>query len=143
MAQPMPAQRILAIDPGERRTGVAATDWTGTIAVPLARLDHRGMDEIPELLVALVSERETERLLIGVPLGVDGSHGPQAKKVLALVDKLTKRFPQLEICTIDEAHSSDVAHAQLKAAGVKAARRKHHVDSLAALEILRRHLDLA
>lgn len=131
--------RYLAIDPGERRTGLAATDWSGSISVPLERIDHRGMAEIPAQLAPVLAERETEILVVGLPLGADGRRGPQAKKVLKLVEALAKRFPELEIVTTDEAHSSDVAHRQLKDAGIKAAKRRRHVDSLAALEILRRY----
>ncbi len=133
------AERFLAIDPGERRTGVAATDWTGTISIPLERIDHKGFDALPDLLAPVVAERQTQVLVVGIPLGADGQQGPQAMKVQALANKLRARFPDVEVVTMDEAHSSDVAHAQLKSAGIKAAKRRQHVDSLAALEILRRY----
>lgn len=131
--------RFLALDPGERRTGLAATDWTGSISVPLDRIDHKGFAELPDLLEPIVRERDTQVIVVGVPLGAHGETGAQAKKCLALVDALRKRFPDLEVVPMDEAHSSDVAHQQLKDAGIKAAKRRRHVDSLAALEILRRY----
>lgn len=96
------------------------------------------MKELPEHLAAIISERQAEVLVVGVPLSADGRAGPQAKKVLALVAALEKRFPEVVVVTTDEAHSSDVAHMQLKDAGIRAAKRRQHVDSLAALEILRR-----
>ncbi len=134
--------RYLALDPGERRTGLAATDATGTICVPLERIDHIGLQALPPRVADVVRERATEVVVVGVPFGLGGTTGPQAKKVLAFVERLRKELPDIEIATVDEAHSSDVAHAQLKAAGVKAARRRRYADSLAALEILRRHLGL-
>ncbi len=134
----MELTRFLALDVGERRTGVAATDWTGTIVVPLETIHHQGMAELPELLAPLLKERETQVLVVGVPLHGDGSAGPQAQKVLKLAEELQKRFPQVEHRQVDESHSSDVAHQQMKSAGMKAARRRRHADALAAVEILRR-----
>ena len=133
------ATRFLAIDPGERRTGIAATDWTGTISIPLDRIEHRGFKQLPDLLAVLLRARETQVLVVGLPLNLEGQAGPQARKVLELVRVLAERFPQIEVVTANEAHSSDVAHAQLKDAGIKAAKRRRHADSLAALEILRRY----
>ncbi|MAE75583.1 MAG: Holliday junction resolvase RuvX [Planctomycetes bacterium] len=134
----MSARRFLALDVGERRTGVAATDWTGTICVPLDRIDHSGMKELPDRVAPLLAERQSEVLVVGVPLGRDGAAGPQARKVLALVDVLRKRFQDLEIMTVDEAHTTDEAHRLMKDAGIRAARRRRHADSLSALQILRR-----
>ena len=136
------ATRFLALDIGERRTGVAATDWTGTIPLPLPRIDHKKPAELLEAVAAIVSERETQAIVVGVPYGRDGEVGPQAAKILAVVEQLRTRLPETEIRTEDEAHSTDVAHAQLKEQGVKASHRKRFADSLAALEILRRHLRL-
>lgn len=133
--------RCLALDVGERRTGIAATDATGTISVPLERLEHHGLDELPDLVAPILEERRTEVLVVGVPLSVDGSAGPQARKVLALVERLRRRFEDLQVETVDEAHSSDEAHDLLKQAGIKAAKRKKHADSLAALGILQRYLE--
>jgi putative Holliday junction resolvase len=132
------SDRYLALDVGERRTGVAATDYTGTIIVPLETIQHHGMAELPERLAPLLAERETQVLVVGIPLNTDGSVGPQAQKVLNIAEELRKHFPELEHLQVDESHSSDVAHAQMKEAGIKAARRRKHADALAAVEILRR-----
>ncbi len=130
--------RILAIDPGQRRTGLAATDFFGNIAFPLPKLEHRGFEELPRLLAPILEERQAEVLVVGIPLGAQGEMGPQARKVEELVSQLKKRFPDLRIETIDEAMTTDIAHEKLKAAGLKAAQRKKLADSLAALEILER-----
>ncbi len=134
----MSALRILAIDPGERRTGLAATDFLGNIAFPLPKLVHNGFEELPDLLAPLLEERQAEVLVVGIPLNVQGEKGPQALKVQALVEVLRKRFPSLRVETVDEAMTTEIAHAKLKEAGLKAARRKKLADSLAALEILER-----
>lgn len=132
--------RLLALDVGERRTGLAATDQSGKIALPLATLQHKGMAEIPAALAPIIEERKIQLIVLGVPLTTTGEVGPQAKKVLLIREKLVALFPHCRVATIDESHSSDVAHNWLKEAGMKAAKRKKHVDSLAAVEILRRFL---
>jgi putative Holliday junction resolvase len=134
------AKRYLALDPGERRTGLAATDWTGTLNLPLGRLEHASMDEVPELLAPIVAERQTEVIVVGLPLRADGTAGPQAQRVQGLVARLRARFPQQRVVTEDESLTTGEAHEMLKEAGIKAARRKRQADELAALAILRRHL---
>lgn len=139
---PAATKRYLALDVGDRRTGLAATDWTGTICVPLDRLDHENPGEMLDLLAPIVAERQPDVIVVGVPLSMDGSHSPQAEKILAVVADLRKRYPDLEITTMDESHTTDRAHELLKSAGLKAAQRRRFADSIAALEILRRHVGL-
>ena len=134
----MSRPRILAIDPGEARTGLAATDFFGNIAFPLPKLEHRGFGELPDLLAPLLEERQAEVLVVGIPLNAEGGMGAQARKVQELVEVLKKRFAPLPVETIDEAMTTDIAHEKLKSAGLKAAQRKKLADSLAALEILER-----
>ena len=133
--------RILALDVGERRTGLAATDPTGTISVPLPAIEHKGMERLDEALAEVVAEREPELLVVGVPLLLDGGVGSQARKVRAVVDRLKARFPDIQVETVDESLSTDEAHELLKETGLKAARRKRKADSVAALVILQRYLE--
>ncbi|MFQ5506196.1 MAG: Holliday junction resolvase RuvX [Planctomycetota bacterium] len=133
-------RRLLAVDPGERRTGLAGTDPTHTICVPLPTLTHAGMAELPGLLEAVIRERDPEVLVVGLPLLQDGSVGTRARKVLALIEALKARYPGLEVTTVDESLSTRVAHEKLKEAGMKAARRRRKADAGAALEILERYL---
>lgn len=131
-------RRILAVDYGDSRTGLAATDWTGSIAVPLPRLDERDPDALVAAIVDLVRDRETEIVVLGMPLTVDGTAGQRAQKTEAFRQKLAAALP-CPIATIDESHTTDEAHERLKAGGLKAARRKQLADSIAALVILERY----
>ena len=106
----------------------------------MATLQHKGMAEIPDGIADVVKERDIQVIVVGLPLDARGEVGVQAKKVMVVCAALEKKFVDCRVDTVDESHSSDVAHAWLKEAGVKAARRKKHVDSLAAVEILRRWL---
>ncbi len=130
-------KRVLAVDYGGTRTGLAATDWTGTITVPLGKVS--GLDDaaLVQHLVELVRERETQLVVVGMPLLVDGSAGERAKRTEQFRTMLTAALP-CPVATVDESHSTDEAHELLKQGGLKAARRKELADSIAALVILQR-----
>ena len=132
--------RILAVDFGDARTGLAATDWTGSIAVPLPRIDSRDQQEVIRQLLELIAERESEAVVVGLPLTLDGSVGERAQSTQQLVDKLRAATTR-PVATIDESHTTDEAHERLKQGGMKAKKRKDHADSIAALVILERYRD--
>ncbi|HEB54449.1 MAG TPA: Holliday junction resolvase RuvX, partial [bacterium] len=133
-----PKSRLLAVDFGGARTGLAATDWTGTIAVPLPRIDSRDPAEVVRQVLAVAAERDTEGLVVGVPLALDGGVGERAQRTLEFVAAL-RAATDLDVATIDESHTTDEAHERLKAFGMKAKRRKDFADSVAALVILERY----
>ena len=133
-----PPRRILAVDFGDARTGLAATDWTGSIVVPLARIDARDEAAVVRAIVDLVAERETEAVVVGVPLSADGSASPRAQRTLAFVERLRLGLT-VPVATVDESHSTDEAHERLKQGGLKASQRKRLADSTAALVILERY----
>jgi putative Holliday junction resolvase len=137
--------RVLAVDFGERRTGLAATDYTGRILVPLPRIDHRTVDECLAEVVATARDRSTEIAVVGLPLSTSGEIGPRARRTLEFVERLRTELAPcgIEVVTVDETATTDEAHARLKQAGMKAAQRKKLADSLAALVILERHLGLS
>lgn len=130
--------RILAVDYGDSRTGLAATDWTGSITVPLPRIDERDPVALVRAIAAVVDERETEVVVLGMPLCVDGSIGQRAQRTDALRKKLAAAL-SCPVETQDESHSTDEAHERLKQGGLKASRRKQLADSTAALVILERY----
>lgn len=139
MNQPAP-RRILAVDFGDARTGLAATDWTGTIVVPLERIDARDELEVVRAIVALVAERQTEAVVVGVPLSVDGGDTARTHRTRTFAERLRAALT-VPVATIDESHSTDEAHERLKQGGLKASQRKRLVDSTAALVILERYRD--
>lgn len=136
-----PKSRILAVDYGDARTGLAATDWTGIIAVPLARIDSRDRRDVVRKVLEMASERDTQGIVVGLPLTLDGSAGERAQHTQQFVD-LLKKATALPVATIDESHTTDEAHERLKQGGMKAKKRKDHADSISALVILERYRDL-
>lgn len=137
MTQPGP-RRILAVDFGSARTGLAATDWTGSISVPLERIDARDEATVVAAIAELVAERQTEVVVVGVPLSVDGGENQRAQQTRAFTARLAAAL-LVPVTTIDESHSTDEAHERLKQGGLKASQRKRLADSVAALVILERY----
>lgn len=133
-----PRSRILAVDFGDARTGLAGTDWTGAIVVPLPRIDSRDQDEVIRQVVELCAERDAQAVVVGMPLTLDGTAGDRAKRTQEFVGKL-QTATSLPVATIDESHTTDEAHERLKMGGMKAKKRKEFADSVAALVILERY----
>ena len=128
-------KRLLAVDFGDARTGLAATDWTGTICVPLDRIDSRDAAAVATAVAAV--ERETEAIALGMPVSQDGKPNARMER--------TERFRALLVAAVrcpvhavDESHTTDEAHERLKQGGLKASQRKKLADSVAALVILER-----
>lgn len=135
-------KRILAVDYGDARTGLAATDWTGTICVPLERIDARDPAQVAAAVVALVQERQSEAVVVGMPLSADGTNNQRSQRTeqfrLLLLRQLQAAGLACPVHAIDESHSTDEAHERLKTGGLKASQRKKLADSIAALVILER-----
>jgi putative Holliday junction resolvase len=130
-------KRILAVDFGDRRTGLAGTDPTGTLISPLTTLVGLDDQACAAAVAALARERQAEVIVVGVPLAARGEVGARARRTLAFVRQLERVAP-CAVATVDESHTTDAAHEQLKRAGVRAARRKRLADRLAAMAILER-----
>lgn len=132
--------RILAIDYGSKRVGVAVSDPTQTIAVGVATLknDGRLFDE----LRTLVREQDVVRVLVGMPYSEDGRRGSKALEVEQFIERL-KRAVDLQIDTWDESYSSVNAHQVFLETGMKRKKRqeKKRVDEMAARLTLQEYLD--
>jgi putative Holliday junction resolvase len=132
--------RLMALDLGEARIGVALSDESGTLASGLATLRARGPRRDAQQIAALVREHGVKELVVGLPLRLDGSRGPQAEKVLALVERL-RRVTGVPVVTRDERLTSVEAAQRLAEAGVRGRARKERLDQAAACLILQELLD--
>ncbi len=130
------AQRILAVDFGDRRTGLAATDYSGTIALPLGTLEGLAPPVCAQEIGMLARERESQVIVLGLPLTADGKMGERARITLRFKNLLEAAAP-CPVVTTDEALSTNEAHARLH--DMSAARRKRVADRVAALVILERY----
>jgi len=130
--------RYLAIDHGSRRIGLAICDARETIASPLRVLDGR-KDVLAEI-AGIVEAEGVEGIVLGLPLNMDGSEGPQAAKAKAFGEQLGRRIG-LPIHMQDERLSSFGAAEKLESAGLSRAHRRDRLDAVAAAEILQAFLD--
>jgi putative Holliday junction resolvase len=132
--------RVMALDVGDVRIGVALSDETGTLASGLVTLKAVGPRKDAQALAALAREHGVGEVVVGLPLRLDGSLGSQAEKVVAFAERL-RRVLRLPVVTRDERLTSVAAGERLAEAGVKRRQRKARLDQAAAALILQEHLD--
>jgi putative Holliday junction resolvase len=99
--------KVLALDYGRARTGVAVSDPTGTIARPLCVVAEAGNDGLARL-AALIEEHEVERVVVGLPLTLRGERGEQARETETFVEALTG-VTSVPVVTFDERFTTDLA----------------------------------
>ena len=132
-------QRILALDVGEKRIGVAVSDPMGWTAQGVETIFTRGVEKDVARIAELLAEYQTDRLVVGLPRSLSGATGPQAERIMAFVQHLTERGWQVRYQ--DERLTTAQAHRTLIEGDVKRAQRKQVVDKLAATYILQSFLD--
>jgi putative holliday junction resolvase len=125
----------LGIDHGDARIGLAATDDFGILAHPVETIDCRTSDPF-ERISSVCSARRIKRLVLGLPIRMDGSEGDAAHKVRAFGERLHQRLPDLPLVYVDETLTTMSAASKLREAGRNAKRQKAVIDQAAAVEIL-------
>jgi putative Holliday junction resolvase len=131
--------RIMALDLGEKRVGVAVSDELGITAGPLTVLNRRPHQTFLQAVSDLYKEYGVEKIILGLPRNMDGSLGPQAQRVLAMVNELKKIG--LNVDTWDERLSTVAAERVLLEADLSRQKRKQVIDKVAAAYILQGYLD--
>ena len=133
--------RILGIDWGERRVGIALSDESRTIASPHSVV-VRSVSLKKDLgrIAGLVGENGVERVVLGIPMSMDGTRGSAAESVLEIIDKL-QGLLDIPVDTWDERLSTVEAEKVLISGDVSRKKRKGVVDSVAAAIILQAYLD--
>ena len=132
--------RYLAIDLGEKRTGLAVGDDVTGIASPLDVILTSSLEERFRLIKLAVDDQGPDALVVGAPLNMDGTHGPAAKQAQAFADELGKRFG-LPVHLFDERLTSFAADEQMAQSGLTHGQKKARRDALAAAVILRGFLE--
>ncbi|MEA2077300.1 MAG: Holliday junction resolvase RuvX [Candidatus Marinimicrobia bacterium] len=133
-------QRILAIDYGMRRIGLAVSDPLQIIATPLETLRISDFDDGIIQLIALCREYEPETIIMGYPIGTSGDKTDQTKLVDKVIDSL-KAHVKTPIIPWDERYTSLQAKSILQQQGIKVRDDKGMVDQLAARIMLQEYLD--
>ncbi len=133
-------QRILSIDYGRVRHGLAVSDGLGLAAHPLAAMQRSDPERDLRSFRRLVDERDVQRLVIGLPLNMDGSEGGMVREVRRFGEALGQALG-LPIHYEDERLTTDEAEAVLSAQGLRPSERRRLRDSMAAASLLRTVLE--
>jgi putative Holliday junction resolvase len=137
--------RVLALDVGDRRIGVALSDPTGLLATPLTAVDRLGAQpsEFDEIL-RLAQEYEVESIVVGMPVTLAGKLGRQARQVRDFIKELSD-LTDLPVETVDERYSTVQAQRMLNESERRPSRNRNrdrgHLDAAAAAVILQSYLD--
>ena len=132
--------RRLALDIGERRVGVAVSDPSGRVATPLVVLDARELARDDSALRRLVEDYEPGEIVVGLPLTLAGTEGPQAGNVRTTVRRLVEPLG-VPVVYHDERLSSAAAERAMAEAGADSRARRGSVDMVAAAVLLQSYLD--
>jgi putative holliday junction resolvase len=132
--------RILALDHGTVRIGVALSDELKMLASPLEFIPAEPWDAFLQRLQQIIAEKQVERILVGMPRNMDGSYGPATEKVRAFLEQL-RAVITVPIQTVDERLSSVHAQKLLQQSGVKSRQQRGKVDQMAAAILLQSYLD--
>lgn len=133
--------RVLALDLGSRRIGVAVSDPTGTLASPLHVLERSGDESRDHDAIAqLVGEYDATHVLVGLPLSLSGEEGPAAAAARTEIERLGGRL-DVDVEAVDERLTTVQAHRMLGDAGKNSRQRRATVDAAAAAVMLQAWLD--
>ena len=132
--------RALGIDLGRRRVGVAVTDGAGTLAVPYEVVDRKTTDLVARL-TAIVAEEGIERVVVGLPLSLDGTEGPAATAARQEAEVLAAALA-VPVEVFDERLTTVSAHRPLMERKMKSDARRRVVDKVAAAVMLQNWLEV-
>ena len=132
--------RVLAVDPGSKRVGLAVSDPTGTIAQALATVPAEPRETLVTRLVEIAGEQEARSIVVGLPRRMDGSDGPEAKAARALASEL-RQASRLPVELVDERLTTVAAERSLLEGNVRRKTRRASIDRVAATLLLQSHLD--
>ena len=132
--------RILAIDYGEKRIGLAISDPLGYTAQGIKTLKNLGRKQVMAALVSICKEKEIKEIVIGLPINMNGSHGPKAEEILKFIPILEEEVG-VPVKTWDERLTSREAGRLMIEEGLSRERQKQNSDRLAATLILQSYLE--
>jgi len=132
--------KVLGIDYGEKRVGVAISDSLQIIASPLTTINTK---QFFLFLIELLQKEDIDRFVVGEPKNLDGTATDSTEMTENFVEKLSIKYPNIPIKRIDERFTSKIAKQSILDAGIKKSKRrdKRLVDKVSAAIILQSHLD--
>ena len=140
-ASPQQGGRVLGVDVGTVRVGLALSDPTGTLASPLTTLRRAKNNSDLDRLAALVVEHEVTEVVVGEPVHLSGASGASAQDAGAYAQELADRIPDVPVILIDERLSTVTAASHLREGGLDSRKQRPVIDQAAAVVILQQFLD--
>jgi len=132
--------RILAVDPGDKRIGIAISDPTKTIAKPVKVLRHTKRSEDAEKILQIASQNDVGQIIVGQTLDDEGNLTPQGRKSFRLAEVI-KKSSSIKVQMWDETSSTKLAKRSRVEMNVSRRKRRGHLDDIAATIILQSYLD--
>ena len=132
------AGNVLAVDPGQRRFGIAVADEETRFARPLEVIDSRLVDPIDRIM-ELMTEHGCSLVVVGKPIGLSGGSGPAVEAYKGFVDELRDRGAEVD--EYDERLTTVIAEKGLRAGGARPSARKQIRDAVAAQVLLQSYMD--
>ena len=137
--------RIMAIDYGDKRVGIALSDPMHIISYPLCTINNYSKEILIDNILEILNEKDVNKIIIGLPLSMSGKYSNQTKKVICFKDLLIKELAiknlNIIINTLDERLSSVSAKNIMIQQGIKTGHNKSKIDELSAAIILQEYLD--
>lgn len=134
--------RILGIDYGDSRIGIAVSDPMGWMAQGVETISWQGSLKKPvERIKQLVNEYKAEKIIVGFPKNMNGTIGPRGEKTLEFISLLQEAIEGAEIIKWDERLTTVAANRTMQEMGIKTSKKKGLVDQIAAVYILQGYLD--
>ena len=132
--------RILGIDYGDARVGIAVSDLLGFMAQGVRTIKNRGTEKLLTELKEILDEYKPEKIVIGLPKNMDGSEGFRAEATYAFAERL-RTYTDAELSFWDERLTTVAAHGYLSELNVRGKKRKDAVDAVSAELILEGYMD--
>ena len=132
--------KYLAVDYGDKRTGLAECDISGMLASGIGTISEGGMRKTAERVAKEAENRSCKKIIIGLPKNMDGSEGQRTDVIRAFAD-LVREYTQIEIDFYDERMTTMIAYRYMSEVGTFGKKRKNSVDTLSAEIILQNYLD--
>ena len=131
---------LMGVDFGDKRTGLAVSNRSRSIASGIGQISVGGMQKTAEAVANIARERGVSGIVVGLPINMDGSRGPRAQKVSDFAARLEAACG-ISVILVDERCSTMVAHRFLNETNCRGKKRKQVVDTLSAEIILQDYLD--
>lgn len=133
--------KIMSVDYGDRRTGIALSDIRGILASPLTVIKESYQPKLAKEIVSLAVDNNVKTVVIGLPRNMDGSYGYRCDECKSLGEAISNINAELNICFEDERLTTVMAHNVLSENNVRGKKRKDTVDAVSAVMILQSYLD--